>query len=387
MAMLRGTRVLDLSRMLPAGALTQLLADLGAEVLKVERPGTGDETRAYGWRVAGTSATHSFQDRGKLSLALDLKEEAGIEIVRRLAVDADIFIESFRPGVAERLGLGYEDLRALNPRLVYCSVNGYGTGGPREQAPGHDVNYLAYAGAVGFGGTRDGGPALAGIQSADLIGGLLAGVGLLAALASVRAGAEGEHIEVALADASLWAMGVHVSSYLAGSPASGPESSLVTGASPAYRTYRCADGRYLSVGAIEPQFWAELTDALNRPDLLSRQHDPSTARELEELFQTRPLRDWLELLEGRDTCVAPVQTFQELRSDPQFAARRMFVPVPGEEDLVQVGNPIKTRSPLPEPTPAAPESGRDTIRVLERLGLPDELIRRASRWMTKIVQN
>jgi alpha-methylacyl-CoA racemase len=387
MALLTGIRVLDLSRMLPAGALTQLLADLGAEVIKVEQPGTGDVTRAYGWPVSGTSAAHTFQDRGKLSIALDLKDEVGQEVVHRLAADADIFIESFRPGVAQRLGLGYDDLHAINPRLVYCSVNGHGTGGPREQAPGHDLNYLAYAGAVGFGGTQQDGPTLTGIQSADLIGGLVAGIGLLAALVPAREGGAGEHIEVALADAALWAMGVHVSSYLAGSPASGPESSLVTGASPAYRIYRCADDRYLSVAAIEPQFWAELIDALNRPDLLPRQHDLSAAAELEELFRTRPLEHWLVLLEGRPTCVAPVQSFEELRRDPQFDARRMFVPVPGDHAVEQVGNPIKTRSPLPDPTPAAPQVGRDTTRVLQGLELPEELVHQASRGMAQSAQH
>lgn len=381
MGPLTGIRIIDLSRMLPAGAMTQLLADLGAEVIKVERPGTGEESRGHGAAVAGTTTTHAFLDRGKRSVAIDLKHPLGVAAVRALAREADAVIESFRPGVADRLGVGYEDLRRENDRLVYCSVNGYGTGGPREQEPGHDLNFLAYAGAVGLGGTREHGPQLAGIQAADLIGGLTGGIGLLAALLAVRAGGPGRRIEVALADAALWAVGVHLSAYLADGSGSGPESTLVTGAAPAYRLYRCADGRYLAVAAVEQQFWAEFVDVLGRPDLLDRQFDPDAVTEVQNVIGSRPLAEWMTLLDGRQTCASPVQTLDEVCRDPQFLSRQMFVPVPGAPTVLQVGNPIKTSTRLPDPEPVAPVVGRDTMQVLAEFDVPAEVLQAAAGWV------
>jgi crotonobetainyl-CoA:carnitine CoA-transferase CaiB-like acyl-CoA transferase len=380
-SVLRGITVIDLSRMLPAGALTQLLADMGAEVIKVERPGAGDETRAFGARAAGTSAAHAWQDRGKRSIALDLKDPDAVEVVRRLVRGADAVVESFRPGVADRLGVGYTQLRGVNPTLVYCSVNGYGTGGPREQRPGHDLNYLAYAGVAGFGGTREHGPAIAGVQSADIIGGLMGAVGLLGALIE----REGRHVEVALADAALWAIGLHMSSYLAGGP-SGPQSTAVTGALASYRVYRCADGRHLALGADEPQFWTAAVEAVDRPDLAARQQDPEAIAEFEALFATRPRDEWVALLDQAGTCAAPVQDFAEVARDPQFAARGMLVPTPGEPETRQVGMPIRFGGEPVAPAPAAPQVGRDTIEILEGLGLTKEQFERASRWAPAATQ-
>ncbi|WP_114423122.1 CaiB/BaiF CoA transferase family protein [Nocardioides houyundeii] len=382
MGPLKGVRVLDLSRMLPVGVLSQLLADLGADVVKVERPGVGEEGRGFGAPVAGTSATHAFLDRGKKSVALDLKHPHGLAVVHSLVAQADVVLESFRPGVAERLGVGYDDLRALNPNLVYCSVNGYGTGGPRDQEPGHDMNYLSYAGAMHFGGTKAHGPQPGGIQVADLLGGLTGGIGLLAALLAVRSGAPGTRVEVALADAALWALGLHVSSWMAGGDAAGPESTAVTGAGPAYRVYRCADGRYLSVAAIEPQFWAQFVTAVERPDLIARQHDPSAIEEVAALVATQELAHWTKLLDGLETCVSPVQDFSEVAADEQFQARGMFVPVPGQDEVLQVGNPIKLSDPLPTPSPASALVGGDTEAVLAGLDLPPEVRRSALAWAT-----
>lgn len=380
MGPLDGVRVLDLSRMLPVGVLSQMLADLGASVVKVERPATGEEGRAFGARVAGTSSTHAFLDRGKKSVALDLKDPHGGTIVHALARESDVVLESFRPGVAERLGVGHEQLRALNPSLVYCSVNGYGTGGPREQDAGHDMNYLSYAGAMHFGGTKAHGPHPGGIQVADLLGGLTGGIGLLAALVAARTTGKGDRVEVALADAALWGMGVHVSSWLAGGDAAGPESTAVTGAVPSYRAYRCADGRYLSVAAVEPQFWAELVGALHRPDLIARQHDSTAIEELASLFATRELAHWVKELDELQTCASPVLEFPEVRDDEQFAARVMFVPVPGADDVLQVANPIRTGRPLSTPTPATARVGGDTEAVLAGLDLPDEVVGSARAW-------
>ncbi|TYL54966.1 CoA transferase [Nocardioides sp. BGMRC 2183] len=381
-APLHGVRVLDLSRMLPVGVLSQLLADLGATVIKVDRPGVGEESRAFGAPVAGTSATHAFLDRGKKSVAIDLKDPAGIAVVQALVADADVVLESFRPGVAERLGVGYEELSALNPRLVYCSVNGYGIGGPRDQEPGHDLNYLSYAGAMSFGGTKTHGPSLGGIQVADLLGGLSGGIGLLAALVAARADGRGRKVEVALADAALWGLGLHLSSWLAGGAAAGPESTAVTGAGPSYRIYRCADGRYLSIAAVERRFWVNFVQAVGRPDLEDRQHDPLAIGEVADLIASCDLTHWVEVLDERETCATPVMEFAEVAADEQFAAREMFVAVPGQDEVLQVGNPIKLTPPLEAPTPASAAVGGDTQEILAGLDLPPDIVRTALGWAT-----
>ncbi|MFB8388291.1 CaiB/BaiF CoA transferase family protein [Microbacterium sp. NPDC055910] len=378
---LEGLTVVDLSRMLPVGVLSQMLADLGARVIKIERPGTGEEAREYGGRLpGGASAGHAFIDRGKESVAVDLKHPHGLEIVRALVGRSDAVLESFRPGVAERLGVGYEQLRAVNERLVYCSVNGYGSGGPRDGDPSHDLNYLAYSGALHFSGSADGGPQLSGIQSADLIGGLAGAVGLLAALWSVRGGGPGAKVEVGLADAALWAMGMHVSSWLADGRSHAPASTAVTGAVPSYGVYRCADGRYLAVAALEPQFWAEFVDAAGRPDLLARRTDPAAIGEVADLVASRDLAAWVQLLEGRETCVTPVQTFAEALVDPQFQARGMFVPVPGSPDALQVGSPIRMARPWTPGRAAHPVVGGDAESILSELELSADISRSAREW-------
>lgn len=384
MGPLTGVRVLDLSRMLPMGAISQLLADLGADVVKIERPGTGEETRQFGEPVGGTTAAHAFIDRGKRSVAVDLKNPHGITVVRELCRNSDILLESFRPGVADRLGLGWQDLQPVNPQLVYCSVNGYGTGGPRDAEPGHDLNYLAYAGAMNFGGSRAHGPQLSGIQTSDLIGGLVGGVGLLAALVAVRSGGPGTRVEVALADAALWAMGLHASSFLAGDTADGPESTVVTGAVPCYRVYTCSDGRYLSIAAIEPQFWAEVVQVLGRPDLLTRHHDPAAIEVLAEIIGGAPLADWVHRFRGRDSCVAPVQNLAEVAADPQFRARGMIVPVPGHPAVDQVGTPITVSDGLTPVRPAAAVVGADTHQVLAELDLDPAVLASVQQWAPAI---
>ncbi len=359
---LDGVTILDLSRMLPGGALTRLLADLGARVIKVERPGLGDEIRADGPPLDGTTATHSFLDRGKQSLALDLKSATGQAAVLQLAETADAIVESFRPGVADRLGLGWDDLRAANPAIVYCSVNGYGTGGPLEQAAGHDIGYCARAGVLHSSGDAEHGPGAFGAQLADITGGTLGAVGLLAALLRARTTGIGDRIEVALADAALWAVGIHAAGAFATGSGGGPATSALNGAAPCYRTYRCADGRYVTIGALEPQFWAVVVEAIGEPDWAERAFDPSFVPIVAARLAERPAAEWLARLAGRDACVELVSTYDEVREDPQFLARGMVEP--GDDGIARVGRPIRTASPAPTLRVAAAEVGADNATVL-----------------------
>ena len=230
--LLDGIRVLDLSRLLPGGFGTGLLADLGAEVVKVEQPGLGDYMRWMEPKIGDESAASWVVDRGKRSIAVDLKTERGVEVVRRLARNADAFVESFRPGVVDRLGVGYEALRAENPRLVYCSISGYGQDGPLRRAAGHDLNYIGRAGILSITGA-DGRPAIPGVQIGDLGGGALVGmVGLLAALVRAARSGEGEYVDVSMTDAAFALLSVHLGDHFATGVVPGPERMLLNGAYP-----------------------------------------------------------------------------------------------------------------------------------------------------------
>lgn len=369
MGLLNGIRIVDFSRLLPGAALTQLLADMGADVIKIERPGAGDDIRRAGPETNGSSAVHLFLDRGKRSVALDLKSPAGVAAAVKIAATADAVVESFRPGAADQLGLSYEALSEQNPKLVYVSLNGYGDTGPRSLAAGHDLNYCAYAGILDFGGWEQDGPRPSGAQLADVTGGTLGAVGLLGAVLSASRTGRGARISVALADAALWTVGIHVSAFLAGGP-QGPRSSDLNGGLPCYDVYECADGRYLAVGALEPKFWQALVHGLDRPDLAGKQYDSAAGGQLRELLRSRPLAHWIGLLEGSDACVAPVQRFDELRADPQFAANGTFIEAPaGSGRITQVAAPFRSPA-ISGPVRSAPVAvGEHTAEVLAECGI------------------
>jgi crotonobetainyl-CoA:carnitine CoA-transferase CaiB-like acyl-CoA transferase len=351
---LEGIEVLDLTRLLPGAFATALLADLGADVLKVEQPGVGDPMRTYDPRIGDSSAFSWIADRNKRSLALNLRDPRGVEVIHRLAREADVVIEGFRPGVADRLGVGYEALRAVNPRLVFCSLSGYGAGGPLEREAGHDINYLGRAGVL------DGAPPR--VQVGDLSGSLMAVAGLLAALVHAQRTGEGDHVDISITDAAFSLHSIHLGAQFA----AGAPSDLLGGDYPCYRAYTCADGKRLAVGALEPPFFAELCDALDRPDLVTSQYDPGAVAVWEELFAARPRDAWLALLAGRDTCVGPVNDVGEAALDPQLAHRGMIVELehPQLGSLKQVGLPIKLRErpgSVRTPAPVLGEATRERL--------------------------
>ena len=266
--LLDGIRVLDLSRLLPGGFGTGLLADLGAEVIKVEQPVVGDYMRWLDPKLGDESAASWVVDRGKRSIGVDLKSPRGVEVVRRLVRSADAFVESFRPGVADRLGVGYEALRAERPDLVYCSISGYGQTGPLRTEAGHDLNYIGRAGLLSITGSHDGRPGIPGVQVADLGGGaLLAMVGLLAALVRAARTGEGEHIDMSMTDGAFALLSVHLGDYFATGVVPERERMLLNGGYPSYNVYACADGKHLTVGALEEKFFAVVCEVVGRPDL------------------------------------------------------------------------------------------------------------------------
>ncbi|MGW0630563.1 CaiB/BaiF CoA transferase family protein [Streptomyces sp. NPDC002758] len=313
---LDGATVLDLTRMLPGGTATLMLADLGAHVLKVERPGDLDATRYLEPRVgANSSVQHQYLDRGKDSIALDLRSESGREALLDRVRTADAIIDSFRPGVMRRLGLGPETLLGVNPRLVALSLSGYGQHGPMTSYAGHDLNFVARAGLLGPG------TEIPSVFTADLSGGMLAAFALVAGILRARSTGEGSAVDLSLADAALFAGGMQIIQELGAAALAKPVVTPLDGASPCYAVYLAADGGRLAVAAVEPKFWRTTVELLGHPEWVSRQTDPSLLDELQELIGTRPLEHWTALLERPDTCVTAVNSIADLPKDAQTIAR------------------------------------------------------------------
>lgn len=382
---LAGLRVLDLSRLLPGGFCSLLLADLGAEVLKVEDTGMGDYIRwappAYeGAEQSASSALFLALNRGKRSLRLDLKQERGRDLLLRLVREYDVLLESFRPGVLDRLGVGYERLRAENPGLVYCAVTGYGQDGPLRDRPGHDMNYLGLNGLLGLTGEEDGPPVQAAGQIADIGGGgLMAAFGILAAVRERDRSGEGQLVDVSMTDGALSWLALVAGRYLCDGSAPKRGSLELAGGLLCYRPYACSDG-HVSLGALEPKFWQEFCRGVEREDLLERQFDPPGSdahAEVERIFLGRTRADWERFADEHPCCLEPVLELGEALDSELVRAREMVVELdqPGAERPVrQLGAPVKlSRTPARDPEPG-PSLGEHTAAVLAELGCSEEEI-------------
>jgi alpha-methylacyl-CoA racemase len=322
---LEGFRVLDLSSVGPAARASRMLADFGAAVIKV-----GPTARQGGVQVH--PPFHSYgAGRGMKRVQIDLKAPAGVDAFLRLAAAADVVIESYRPGVASRLGIGYEDVRRVNRGIVYCSTSGYGQTGPAAHWAGHDINYLAMAGYLACSEPRaDGGPPIPGATVADSAGGgMHAVLAILAALVRRGVGGEGQYLDVAATEGVLSLMSLSIDQYLATGEVAGPRQTLLTGRYAFYDVYEARDGRWLAVGAIEPRFYANLCKALGLEQYAGRQLDDSVQDEIRaafrRVFRTRDRDDWVADLAPGDTCVAPVYSIPELVEEPHFNRRGVFM--------------------------------------------------------------
>lgn len=324
---LAGIRVLDFSNLLPGPLASLLLAEAGAEVVKVERPGVGDEMRGYEPLWAGTSGNFALLNRGKASLCADLKDDGDRAHVRELARTADVLIEQFRPGVMERLGLGYEALRADNPGLIYCSITGYGQTGERALKAGHDLTYMAETGILGLSRAGDGAPVLPQVLAADIGGGAYpAVINILLALQQRARTGRGCHVDVAMCD-NLFAFAYWgISAGLAGGRWPRPGGELTTGGSPRYRIYRTADGGYLAAAPIEERFWQTFCDGIGlaEADRDDGADPASTIRKVAERIAARSAADWRQCFAGTDACVAIVESLENAFEDPAFAERGLF---------------------------------------------------------------
>jgi len=388
-APLEGVRVLDLSRLLPGGFCSLLLADLGADVLKVEDTGMGDYVRwsppLYdGPHESARSALFLALNRNKRSIRLDLKSDGGREALLRLVRQYDVVLESFRPGVLERLGVGYERMREENPGIVYCAISGYGQDGPKVAASGHDMNYLGLVGLLALTGASGGPPVQAAGQIADLGGGaLMAAFGILAALrerdgSPGRPGSgEGQLVDVSMSDGALSWLAMVAGAYFADGNVPRRGEVLLAGAVVCYRPYECADG-FVSLGALEPKFWQAWCRGVGREDLIASQFDrPGSAAhgEVSEIFRARTREEWREFAAEHDCCLEPVLELDEALDSELVRARGMVVAIdqPGAgAPIRQLGLPVKlSRTPGSHARLPGPALGEHTEEVLREAGYDD----------------
>lgn len=344
---LAGVRVLDFTQLLPGAVCTMYLADLGAQVTKIEPPGSGEAARG----PAGTPPGGIFHitNRNKRSLALDLKQADAVAAVRKLIAQADVIVEGFRPGVMARFGLSYDDARAINPAIVYCSITGYGQTGPLAHKAGHDLNYQSYAGIMGQNVTDGSRPSPGNFPIADLAGGgLSSAVGILAALLDARQTGTGRHIDISMTDCAMALNLAPLSSLqMFGNREPMPGRDILSGGLPCYRTYETADGKYLAVGALEPKFWHAFCTAIERPDLVKRGWDmgpglDGAVAEIAAVIAQKTLAEWVEIFAPVDACVAPVLSLGESLAGENAKARDMVITVDGGgAKTTQFANPIR----------------------------------------------
>ena len=357
MSALEGLQVLDLTRLLPGPFCTMLLADLGADVIKVEEPNGGDPARHYPPLQGDTGSLFLLINRNKRSVTLDLKTDRGREQLLELVERADVLVESFRPGVMARLGLGYEVLAERNPRLIYATLSGYGQSGPYRDRAGHDLNYLALAGVLGYNVDRGGQPVPPGVQIADLGAGTFGAVAILAAVIARQTTGRGQAVDVSLFGSAVAWLPTLISSLFARGESLPPGEPSLAGGLAQYDVYATADGRHVTLGALEPKFLLNFLTAVGRPELMNFASDRERLRsELRAIFASRTMAEWVEHLAEVDTCFAPVNTLEETLHDPQVTALNLFTSIdhPRLGSLRQIAAPFafsETPANLRRPPP------------------------------------
>jgi alpha-methylacyl-CoA racemase len=378
MTALSGLRVLDLSRLLPGGFCSLLLADFGADVLKVEDTGMGDYVRwsPPGYEGADDSAKSALflaLNRGKRSVRLNLKEEAGREVLLKLVREHDVLLESFRPGVMDRLGVGYDRLREENPGLVYCAITGYGQDGPYTARSGHDMNYLGLNGLLGLTGDAGGPPVQPAGQIADIGGGsLMAAFGILAALRERERSGEGQLVDVSMFDGSLSWLAMVAARYLSDGEVPRRGGLELAGRLICYRPYACQDG-WVTLGALEPKFWQAWCRGVGREDLIEKQFEAPGSEahaHVEQIFMERSRDEWRRFASEHDCCLEPVLDLDEALDSELVRARGMVVDLdqPGADGVKLLGVPVKLSRTPGGPAGPGPALGEHTEAVLASLG-------------------
>lgn len=385
MSILKGLKILDFSSLLPGSFTTMMFADLGADIIHVESERRVDMLRIMPpYDEQKESYIHQHLNRSKKSLSLNLKTSEAVEIVKKLIMEYDIIIEGFRPGVMTRLGLDYETLKQVNPKLIYCSITGFGQTGPYRNRPGHDINYLSVGGVLDYSRLKDKKPVPMGIQIADLAGGsLYAAIGILASALNREKTGEGKYIDVSMTDSVFTLNALYGTAFLGSGVLPKAEEGILNGGT-FYDYYRTKDGRYFSVGSLEPQFRKLLCEALDIPELIESTFNASSYTQtrfkeaIKDAFLTKNFDEWLETFgDDFEGCVEPVLTFEEACNHPQLKARNMIVNVPNEEGAShkQIGSPFKISDMEPTYKFAGVKLGAHTDEILKGLGYSDEEIK------------
>lgn len=374
---LEGIRVLDLTRLLPGPYCTLLLADYGADVIKVEDPKSGDYARWYEPKVNDDqSAMFISLNRNKRSITLDLKDEKDKEAFISLIKTADVLIESFRPGVMDRLGLGFEELKVHNPKLIYCAITGYGQSGPYAKEAGHDINFLSYSGLLHLQGAPNEKPLIPSVQIGDIGGGaLMAAIGILLAIIDAKKTNTGQFVDISMLDGALSWMHTILPNYWTSGELPNRGELTLNGGKACYEIYRTKDNRYISVGALEYKFWKNFCKVIGKEELIEQLDEPLEQQrlikqEVQAAIHQKTLEEWLELFEGIDACVSPVITPEELADHPQIKHRQMIEDITHPEVGVikQIGNPIKLSNSTVRTRRHAPGLGEHTKEILKELG-------------------
>jgi alpha-methylacyl-CoA racemase len=365
---LQGIRVLDLTRLLPGDFATWVLADLGADVIKIEDTAGGDYMRWMPPMVGSTSAMFWAINRGKRCMRLDLKSEDGKSVFLRLLEGADCVVEGFRPGVMDRLGLGYAELSRRKPDLVYCAITGYGQDGPYRDRAGHDLLYNSLAGLQGMTGTANGELAIPGFQVADMgSGGLGGALAMVAALLRRERDPErrGGFCDVSMFDGVAAFISPHMARHLAGETTGGPGRMQLNGRYPCYRLYRSADGRWMALAALEPKFWRAFCELVHRPDLVDRQFEEGGGDEVAAIMAAKTRAQWEALLRDADVMLEPVNDLGEASADPQLRSRGLLLEVEGA--IPQPAPLVRLEDGYHADTRVA-DQGADTDEVLQEAG-------------------
>lgn len=379
---LQGMTVLDLSRLLPGPLCTLHLQDMGARVIKVEDTGAGDYTRSMGMPIGLVSPAFHLLNRGKESISIDLTQADGQALFMSLVARADIVVESFRPGVMKKLGLDYARLKSLNPKLVMCSISGFGQTGPWADKAGHDMNYCAISGVLDQSGGKDTAPALSNFQVADIAGGALsAAMSILAALVGSLRHGEGSYLDISMTDCAFANNLIPLTTMNLLGKAMPRGDDMLTGARPCYGVYPTADQRYMAVGALEKKFWEQVCDVLQKPEWKSRYNDAGKAadelkQQLTELFSRQPQQYWRDLFADSDCCVTPILTPQEAFEHPQLLAREMTAALKTEQGMTihYPATPFSFNDEKSQINTPAPKQGEHSEALLAELGISTQQI-------------
>ena len=376
---LKQLKILDFSTLLPGPFATMCLADLGADVLQIVSGSRLDLADVLPPFIKGTkiSSAAAYLRRNKRSMTLNLKDPRATRIVHQLLAEYDIIVEQFRPGIMAKLGLSYDSLKQINSGLIYCSITGYGQTGPLRDRAGHDINYIARSGVASYSGKKDSGPSLLGMQVADVAAGSYnAVIGILAAVAHRHATGEGQHVDISMTDGMIAFNAVFGAAFLVNGRDIEREGDMLNGGS-LYDYYETKDGKHLSIGSVEPQFFANFCNTIGRPDLIASgfafQDVDKVKEEIRAIIRSKTRAAWMELFDATDACVEPVMTLSEVFRDPLALDRGMVVdvPLPAGGTVRQLASPIRFSGTAPEYRQAGSKPGTHTADVLRGLKYTD----------------